>query len=398
MRLLFGHLGIRGETHAANGNSHVPILASLRAPAREPTIVGCTRAPFATTPLRGAPWSSPSSADPVNRTALFALLGSCALACHERPANDAGRSHTSSAPPAVELTWIVHPATAEAEAGPERIIEVEARVGRETKRLALGAHLGYLHPNDQSLCTPSLKHGDVVSQLKLDTFGTETLYATRVAPGKLEISSHVDADLRDTDGVLGAFAIPAGATLSEAIVDMRSPQVRTPFDCHGGTSDGIPKEPRILPVSPSAQVIDTRDWKSAPAGATLTATWTVDETHADSNDEDRSKVLVPVTLELRYGTRSHTVVTTASGGGLRAEDSWCGEISFYWAGAVVELEIRRAEGGKIVLVRKESFPALKNEQLFVFDAPHDLPVAQTVVVIDAKGKRTTESRCKAKTL
>jgi hypothetical protein len=302
----------------------------------------------------------------------------------------------------LKLTWAVYPSTGEGEAGPSRMIELVARIGNATKRLKLGTHTGYLTPSEQSLCTPSLRRGDVVSQLALNTMGPKTLFAKRTAPDKLEIGFHVDADPEER-GVLGTLAIPADAVISEAISDIRGPQDEAPFDCKGNASDGRPKEPRLLTLSPTVKSVDTSDWKSAPAGSKLTATWTVDQSRAKPKivgniDDivDRSKVTVPVDLQLSLGGRSHSVKVTGNAAVL-TENPRCGELAFFWAGQRVAFELRRAAGGKVVLVRSVDF-SNKPDQLFVFDVPSDVRVAQSVIVIDSEGKRAKDAKCSPATL
>jgi hypothetical protein len=313
-------------------------------------------------------------------------------------AADAERWYPEGKAQALKLTWAVYPSIAEGEAGPKRPIEVIARIGNATKRLKLGTHEGYLHPDEQSLCAPSLKSGNVASLLKLNTMGPKTLFAKRTSPDKIEVSFHVDADPEE-NGALGTIPIPADATISEAISDIQSAQDEAPFDCQDKVSDGGPKETAPIAVSPSAKRIDTSDWKSAPAGSKLTATWTVDQSRATprivgklDDVKDRSKVTVPVQLQLSLGGRSHAVDATGSAGVPGAEP--CGELTFFWADARVELELKRAAGGKVVLLRKEDFPTLKTQQLFVFDVPNDVQVAQSIIVIDPQRTRTTNAKCR----
>lgn len=292
----------------------------------------------------------------------------------------------------LKLTWAIYPTTANDDLrGPKRMIEIIARVGSATKRLKLGTFHGLLSPSNQSLCAPSLKKGEVVSQIGLTTTGPRTLYAKRIAPDKLEISFHVDADPEE-NGVLGTIPVPAGASITEAISDIRSSTQEAPFDCKGPDSDGLPKA-GPLTVSPSAKVVDTHDWQASGPGSKLTATWTVDQAHAtpkivgniDDPKFDPTKVSVPVTLQLSLGGRSHQVSALINAAPPNA--SKCGVLSTWFAHVSVALELKRAADGKVVLQRKEDFPKLKTEQLYVFDVPSDVSVQQSVIVIDPQGKR-----------
>lgn len=304
----------------------------------------------------------------------------------------------------LRLTWAIYPATANEDLrGPKRMIEIIARVGSATKRLKLGTYNGILSPSNQSLCTPSLKKGDVVSQIGLTTTGPRTLYAKRTAPDKLEISFHVDADPEE-NGVLGTIPIPAGASITEAISDIRSSTQEAPFDCKGPDSDGLPKADPLT-VSQSAKAVDTQDWQASKPGSKLTATWTVDQSHAtpkivgkiDAPQLDRTKVSVPVTLQLSLGGRSHQVNAVINAAPPIA--GTCGTLSTWFAHVSVALELKRAANGKVVLERKEDFPKLKTEQLYVFDVPSNVSVEQSVFVIDPQGKREKLSeKCKPSTL
>lgn len=301
----------------------------------------------------------------------------------------------------LKLTWAVYPVIADGEFGPDRRLEVVVRRGKAVHRVALGVQKGDLEAERQSVCNPSLKVGETVSQLQYSTVGNKAFYAKRVQPDLLEISYFVNAEPEERK-VVAKIPIPKSARVTDAISDIRDAANERPFDCKTGSSSAPSS---ALKVSASAKVIDTADWKTAKPGSTLALRWTVDQSRAKPTlpknfdpegdgpggryDGDRSKVVVPLDLVLNLNGRSRSVSLQANAG--VAASPVCGAVSFYWAGLNVPFELKRAEGGKVVLTKT-------GKQVYVFDVPAGVKVTQELIVVAADGKRTSKKDCKPTTL
>jgi hypothetical protein len=302
----------------------------------------------------------------------------------------------------LRLTWAVYPVQAAGEFGAERNLELVLRVGDAVRRVPLGVQTGDLVPEDQSICNPSLKSGETVSQLKYETAGRKAFFAKRTQPDRLEISYFIDADPEERK-VVATLPIPKDARITDAISDIRDAANEWPFDCRKGSS-ATPTG--SLNVMATANVIDTADWKGAPSGSSLALRWTVDQSRAvpvlpknmdpsggnGGNGDykgDRSKVSVPLELALTIDGKTHSVSLHANAGVVTS--STCGEVSFFWAGLSVPFQLVRARDGRLVLTRT-------GQQLYVFDAPRPVKVTHQVTIIAANGSRSTNKACSAPTL
>ena len=120
----------------------------------------------------------------------------------------------------LELIWTLHSSIYETDGGPNRNLELVARVGSAVHRVALGVHGGSLFAAEQGACVPSLKSADQVSMIHFVTMAPETIVARRVGASLLEI--HFDRDADDepakTHGRLATIGIPADARISDSIV------------------------------------------------------------------------------------------------------------------------------------------------------------------------------------
>lgn len=299
-------------------------------------------------------------------------------------------------PEEVRLTWTLGPILEDGEAGVKRTLDLEVRVGTEVRRHAFGVQQGDLVGEEQSVCSPSLRSGRVVSLLDFRTFGRRTLSVKRARPDAVEIWRFVDADPEELDMVV-TFQVPAGARVTESLVDVRDEDDVRPFDCARGSSLVLPAEGAVVTVSKSAKLLDAPGWRAAAPGSTLSLRWTVDRSRAKpplpqplDDAVDLTTHEVPVTLSMTLAGESHVLELEANAAPPSSDT--CGQVSFYWAGLSVPLSIARAEGGKVVVMKTA-------KQRYVFDLPSRVTVKQEIVELDAGGAtKVSTTKCVSSTL
>ncbi len=149
-------------------------------------------------------------------------------------------------------------------------------------------------------------------------------------------------------------------------------------------------------VSRTAKILDTSDWKEAPAGSTLEVRWTVDQAKAKpplgkGANADLTKHTVPIDLMLTLNGHSHAIALETNGAPPYSDS--CSRVSFFYAGKNILFQLERADGGRAVLTRTETSESAstKAQQLYVFDVPAGSKLAQEIVTVDADGKRTSKT-------
>lgn len=147
-------------------------------------------------------------------------------------------------------------------------------------------------------------------------------------------------------------------------------------------------------VGSFAKKLDTSDWLRAPPGSTLEVRWTFDLTRAappvrGGTLDDLTTHRVPLELTLTLNGHSHAVslVTDAA----PAYSDACSRVSFFYAGINILFQLERANRGRALLTwtqTSESAPT-KTRQLYVFDLPAGVHVAQEIVTIDPSGRQAS---------